>query len=232
MMGFREIPVGPPQTEHELMVRARALAGHTLGELAAVAGIEVPGSQRRAKGWVGQLLEICLGAKAGNRSVPDFEELGVELKTLPVDRTGKPRETTYLCTVDLTEVEGLEWETSRARQKLARVLFVPVLAEPEIALGARFVGMPVLWSPNAAQERALRADWMGHMDVIGRGLVDTITARDGQFLQIRPKAAHSGKLTWSEDDRGEAIMTLPRGFYLRAGFTAEILRNHFGGVVA
>src|SRR5690554_4691779 len=137
MMGFREIPVGPPQTEHELMIRARALAGHTLGELAAIAGVEVPASQRRAKGWVGQLIEVCLGAEAGNRSVPDFEELGIELKTLPVDRTGKPRETTYLCTVDLSEVDELRWETSRARHKLARVLFVPVLAEPDIALGAR-----------------------------------------------------------------------------------------------
>lgn len=211
------------------MERANALAGHTFGELAAVAGLEVPGSLRRAKGWVGQLLEICLGAAAGNRSVPDFERLGIELKTLPVDRTGRPRETTYVCTVDLTEVDELDWETSRARQKLARVLFVPVLAEPEIPLAARMVGTPILWSPNPQQERALRQDWMQHMDVIARGLVDTITARDGQYLQIRPKAAHSGKLTWSADERGEAILTLPRGFYLRAGFTAEIMRAHFGG---
>src|SRR5690606_40708648 len=41
-------------------------------------------------------------------------------------------------------------------------------------------------------------------------LVDTITARDGRFFQIRPKAAHSGKLTWSADERGDAILTLPR----------------------
>ncbi|MBA2660720.1 MAG: DNA mismatch repair endonuclease MutH [Bradymonadaceae bacterium] len=210
------------------MERANALAGHTLGELACALGLAVPASLRRHKGWVGQLIETCLGAMATNRPVPDFENLGIELKTLPVDRFGQPRETTYLCTVDLSEVEELQWESSRARKKLARVLFIPILAEPDIDLGARMVGSPILWSPNDAQEQALRRDWQEHMDLIAQGLVETITARDGRYLQIRPKAANAHVMTWGVDDRGDAVMTTPRGFYLRTSFTGELLRAHFG----
>ncbi len=42
--------------------------------------------------------------------------------------------------------------------------------------------------------------------------------------QVTP--ASDGRLTISEPD-GRAIETLPRGFYLRATFTAGLLRRHF-----
>src|SRR5688500_18797590 len=87
-----------PATESELMARARALSGMSLAELARQFGIAVPEAQLRAKGWVGQLLERALGATAGSRAKPDFEALGIELKTLPVDGRGQPKESTFVCT--------------------------------------------------------------------------------------------------------------------------------------
>ena len=211
------------------MGRASAIAGRTLAELAGRFEAAVPPDLRRHKGWVGELVERCLGASAGNRSVPDFVGLGVELKTLPVDRYGKPRETTYVCTVPLTEVEALRWADSGVLRKMTRVLWVPVLAEPDVPLAERMVGQAVLWSPSPAEEAALRQDWMSHIDTIRRGYVDQITAHDGQVLQIRPKAADASQRTWSVDPHGESILTLPRGFYLRTAFTEWILRQNFGG---
>jgi DNA mismatch repair protein MutH len=215
-------PALHPASEVELLARARGLSGHTLGELAARAGVRAPLDARRAKGATGALVERLLGASAGNASVPDFPALGIELKTIPLTPTGKPRESTFVCTVALREIGQSEWEQSGVQRKLARVLWVPVQADPAIAWSERRVGSARLWSPNADEEAALRADWEELASVIGGGDVERLTARVGRCLQVRPKAANSRVLGRAVDEDGVPMRTLPRGFYLRASFTARI----------
>lgn len=217
----------PPETEDELVARAGALGGRTLGSVAADLKVEVPPDLRHAKGWVGQLVEQALGAYAGSRDQPDFVHLGIELKTLPVDGRGRPVETTFVCTIPLSEVGEVPWERSRVRRKLQRVLWVPVEGVREIPVADRRIGAALLWSPDAEQEAALRFDWEELAGIIGRGDVESITAHLGRHLQVRPKAAHSHVRRRSIDAEGELIETLPRGFYLRTSFTAAILRQHF-----
>jgi DNA mismatch repair protein MutH len=217
----------PPRTEAELLERAGRIAGCTLAELADVHDLEVPPDFRHAKGWVGRLIELCLGASAGNKPAPDFERLGVELKTIPIGADGLPRETTYVCRVPLADIEELSWETSRVYKKLRRVLWVPVAAVPDIPIGQRPVGQALLWSPEGEAGQALRDDWAAHTETIRLGFIDDLNASDGRFLQIRPKAAHSGKLTWAPGRDGGSILTLPRGYYLRREFTSQILEENY-----
>ncbi|MEG7688999.1 MutH/Sau3AI family endonuclease, partial [Listeria monocytogenes] len=75
----------PPENERQLFERAQALAGASFGELAARAQLPIPKDLKRDKGWVGMLLELYLGAMAGSKPEQDFPELGIELKTIPVD---------------------------------------------------------------------------------------------------------------------------------------------------
>ena len=218
--------VPPPQSEQELLQRARNLAGLSLQQIADQLGREVPHDLRHHKGWVGQLLEAALGATAASAAVPDFEAIGVELKSLPVDARGLPRESTYVCTVPL-EAVGEQWENCWLRRKLARVLWLPIEAERSIALPQRRVGTALLWSPDTEEELLLRRDWEELMDQVLLGGLEQISARHGEVLQIRPKAADSRALRHAVGSDGERILTNPRGFYLRAGFTAAILRRHF-----
>ena len=51
------------------------------------------------------------------------------------------------------------------------------------------------WAPNKEEERLLRTDWEEHMDRIALGQVESITARQGDVAQIRPKAADGSVLT-------------------------------------
>jgi DNA mismatch repair protein MutH len=101
------------------------------------------------------------------------------------------------------------------RHKLQRVLWIPVEGSRTIPLAERRVGAPLLWSPNEEEERQLRMDWEELMDLIVLGQVERITARHGEVLQLRPKAANSKALTEAIGARGEPILTLPRGFYLK-----------------
>jgi len=217
----------PPGDEVELLARATALAGYTLGELAAHAGLVLPENLKRDKGWIGVLLERYLGASAGSKPEQDFAAIGVELKTIPVDSAGRPLETTFVCVAPLTGNSGVTWETSHVRYKLARVLWIPVEGSREIPLADRRIGTPLLWSPDAKEELRLRRDWEELMDLIVLGQVEKITARHGEVLQLRPKAANSRALTAAIGEFGQPIMTLPRGFYLKKTFTGPLLARHF-----
>ena len=207
------------------MEAASRLAGRTLGQVARERGVEVPNNQKRAKGWIGRLMELSLGATASSLPKPDFEYIGVELKTLPVNRKGRPKESTYICTVPLTGICGLEWGQSTVKQKLDRVLWVPVEADSALAVQSRRIGNPFLWSPDREQASALRTDWEEFMELITLGELDLINSRHGKVLQIRPKAANAGARCRIPTASGETGFTLPRGFYLRTGFTREILKS-------
>lgn len=219
--------VPPPQDEEELLARASALAGYTLGELAQQISLPVPRDLKRDKGWVGMLLERYLGASAGSKPEQDFASIGVELKTIPVDASGRPLETTFVCVAPLTGNSGVTWQNSHVRHKLTRVLWIPVEGDRAIPLAQRHVGAPLLWSPDASEEQRLQRDWEELMDMIVLGQVEQITARHGEVLQIRPKAANSKALTEGIGRDGQPIMTLPRGFYLKKTFTAPLLARHF-----
>ena len=216
-----------PQSEAELVARARALSGRRVGELASELGLPCPPDLRRAKGFVGGLVERALGADAGPRALPDFSLLGVELKTLPGDARGRPVESTFVCTIPLTEVANLEWEASPVWRKLRRVLWVVVEGQRSLPPAQRRIGEPLLWSPSPAQERALRFDWEELAGLIGRGDVERITGHLGNCLQVRPKAATSRSRRRGTDRDGAFFDAMPKGFYLRATFTATLLAEHF-----
>ncbi len=212
-----------PETEAELLARAHAIGGRTVIELAAMLEVPLPPSPKRAKGFVGLLVERALGGEAGSRGVPDFEHLGVELKTLPVDARGRVRESTFVCTAPLAGADASEWESSRVREKLARVLWVVMEADPRIPPGRRRVGAAFLWSPDASDEALLRADFHDLVGPVGAGDVETIDARRGKVLQLRPKAANAAVRARAFDAEGAPVLAPPRGFYLRARFTQAIL---------
>ncbi len=213
----------PPRDESELLERAEACAGLCLDELAERSGSTVPRDLRGHKGWVGNLVEVILGATAGSRDVPDFEQIGVELKTLPINARGVPAESTFVCTIPLLEVADTEYEGSRVYRKLRRVLWLPIEGERSIPVGRRRVGVPRLWTPDPEEDAALRFDWDTLAGWIGRGDVERITGHMGHVLQVRPKARDSQARRWGLDEDGVRVLRLPRGFYLRASFTKRIL---------
>ncbi|MET0285271.1 MAG: DNA mismatch repair protein MutH [Polyangiales bacterium] len=213
--------IAPPASLEELAARVRALEGLSLAELAARHDVSASGPMLRRKGSSGQLVERALGANAGSRALPDFVELGVELKTIPVQPDGKPRESTFVCSFAVADADRADWTTSAVRKKLAHVLFVPLVIErPQVTLGRA-----VFWRPTEEQESILRADFDDLIGMIALGRVDALTAHHGHWLQVRPKAAHGAVRTRAYGPDGEAIATIPKGFYLRARVTGALLRD-------
>ncbi len=206
--------ITPPSSTTELLERAWALSGLSIDEI--VTRYHVPDHYRH-KGWVGQVLEYVLGATAGSSPEPDFVELGIELKTLPINQTGQPQESTFVCAI--SKIPDAQWQGSCVQRKLNKVLWIPCHQHQ--------IGAPLLWSPSLEQENLLRADWEELTEIIMLGKAEQLTAEQGQVLQVRPKAAHSRILRSDINNNGEATFIVPRGFYLRAHFTAQIIAENY-----
>lgn len=219
--------VSPPTSEEELLNRARQLAGLTLADLANKFNQAIPKDTRHAKGWIGQLVETTLGATASSLAEPDFQLIGIELKTLPLTSSGKPKESTYVCTVPLNNLSEQNWETSWIKRKLQRVLWLPLEADKNIPLASRHIGNAILWSPGEEESSQLQQDWEELMELVCLGKLEQITSHMGRYLQIRPKGANAKSLTTTLDEEGNTIQTLPRGFYLRPEFTQHIIQNNY-----
>lgn len=228
-----------PESEQDLLARAASIAGRTIRELCLDRGEVCPADQRRHKGFVGSLIERVLCATAGASAAgPDFDQLGIELKTIPMSRDRAatqsaalpwvPRESTFVCVANFGAMCELPWEESPVRRKLARVLWLPVESEAGVALADRRIGRAILWSPSLVQDALLAADWDELAARIASGEVESITAHVGRWLQLRPKAAHAGVLGRAHDEHGALLRARPRAFYLRRESTAEIMRCALG----
>ncbi|NJK89005.1 MAG: cyclic nucleotide-binding domain-containing protein [Myxococcales bacterium] len=206
---------GPPSSEAELIERARWLARYTIGELADELGERVPFDQSKAKGWVGQLVESALAATGSNRAVPDFERLGIEMKTVPVQPNGRPRESTFLTTASYEELLHGAWQTSRARHKTRRILWVPIESDPFVPLASRRIGVAVAWSPSMDDDLAFTEDW-AEFQQVARESLGSLDARLGKVFQLRPKARDASVSTRARTADGTWVDGRPLGFYLRS----------------
>lgn len=219
------IAIHAPATEQELLDRAELLAGKTIARVAAELDLSAPPDQKRNKGWTGQLAELYLGATASTLAEPDFQQIGVELKTIPMNKQGNPAESTYVCTVALSDTTGASWDTCVVKKKLSRVLWLPVESEKSIPYTQRRFGTALLWSPDAGQEAVLKNDWEEIMELVCTGGLDKVSSLQGSYLQIRPKATNAVSLGKSWSAEGLPAYTLPRGFYLRSIFTRTLFQR-------
>jgi DNA mismatch repair protein MutH len=218
--------VTPPRSQAELLERTRQLEGMTVGDLLRQTGRRSASTDPvRTKGTAGAVLELALGATGGSSRVHDFPDLAIELKTIPVTEEGAPLESTYVCTLSLADADEQEWDTSWVRAKLARVLFVPLVGAAGTPWPERRVARSLLWTPTPAQEEVLRGDFDDAVGLIGVGRIEELTAHQGRWLQVRPKARDGSVRTTALGADGEMIATVPRGFYLRARFTGALLAD-------
>lgn len=187
----------------------------------------MPPETTHAKGWIGQVIEDALGAAAGSRPVPDFEALGIELKTVPIDRRGRPREATYVTTLPLRELESRPYRQSTLHGKLSDVLFVPVEASPELPIAVRKVGTSFRWRPRLEDHQQLEADWTAYAKRVQEGRVESIGPELGRFLQVRPKGANSEDTMLAKGPDGFEIRTMRRGLYLRPDFVYALFSRYF-----
>lgn len=208
--------------EQNLLNKCSNIEGLSFAQIAQSLNTMPSHTALMRKGWVGQALERLLGLKNNTLPGPDFKNLGIELKTLPLNQAHKPVESTFITGISLLNIHQETWQTSRCWSKLKKILWIPIEGDNNIPFLSRRVGKAILWSPSAKDTAVLQKDWTELTSYILLGRLDEIDAKFGEYLQIRPKAATGRSLTYAYDKHGQKNLTLPRGFYLRSSFTAKM----------
>jgi len=211
------------ESEEQLLLRCQNIEGLSIGQLAHKLKIRIPINPLQRKGFIGSAVELALGTTAKNKASPDFCSLGIELKTLPINHLGKPAESTFVTSIPLLTIQQETWESSQCFSKLKRVLWLTVEGDKSIEFSHRRIGKAILWSPSIIDEEILKKDWTEFVLMISTGKLAEISASLGEYLQIRPKAANGKSLCYGYDETGSKVLTMPRGFYLRASFTGKLL---------
>ena len=73
-------------------------------------------------------------------------------RTNAASKAGKPRESTFVCTISLADADRAEWSSSWVRRKLSCVLWIPIVLPTRTAAERAWIGAPVLWRPTLEQE--------------------------------------------------------------------------------
>ncbi|MGN0902649.1 MAG: DNA mismatch repair protein MutH [Succinivibrio sp.] len=218
--------VKSPESFEELIENLNLITGKSVTELASMANAAVPISPLHGKGFTGELIESLLGASANNLPIPDFPNLGLELKTLPVDNDLVPLESTFFCHAPLTNIRKLTFENSALFHKVQRILFVLINANREDDFSKRFIKGYFFYAPDHNEMATIKNDFDELYEMIRVGNVDKINARFGKIMQLRPKAANGKALTDCVGPDGSMIKTRPRGFYMRRSFTKELVERY------
>ncbi|PPI87774.1 DNA mismatch repair endonuclease MutH [Candidatus Pantoea edessiphila] len=213
-----------PKNIITLLARAHALAGFTIENLAYNAGLLVPDNLKNNKGWIGKLIELYLGANSKNKAQQDFINLGIELKTIPIDSFGHPIQNTFICTASINNI-AVNWEDSNIYNKLSNILWIPIEGTVSIPLKIRKIGKPLLWSPNIKEKIMLRKDWEEIIDMIVFGKMRYVTTYQGTLLQIKTKN-NNKMLIKNIDSKIRNILSTTRSFYLKRSFTKIIMSSH------
>ena len=219
--------VSPPKNFEELISYLDAICGKNLFELSQRVGLSLPASTRQGKGFAGELIELCTGASAGNASIPDFPNLWLELKTIPVDEKLIPLESTFISYAPLTNIRCLSFEKSSLYSKISRVLFVIVLAPRNLKIAERKILGYFFWQPSEEELKNIKDDFNELMEMVKTGNIERVTAKIGTVIQMRPKCANGKQTTDCIGPDGIFIKTRPRGFYMRRCFTQKLLERYW-----
>lgn len=207
--------------EEDIVRFGRALKGTAVGHITgALLGALTPA---QGKGEVGLAIERYFGIPPNSRSEADFPGAGVELKIVPMARSGGrlvAKERTSLTMINYMNIVTETWATAHVRTKL-KILFVFVEHLPGRPKNEFPIRQVLLWEPSLRQTALLRSDWERVRGMVEKGLAHELRESDGRIMGPATKAADS------RARRPQPVTTFspnakPRAFALRPSFTKAL----------
>ena len=139
--------------------KANLLPGQLLGEISTTPFRVATGATTRAE--AGLAIEAFFGIPPNARREADFVGAGVELKSLPLKRTGRGltvKERTVISMIDFNVLVEEIWDTAKVRDKL-HILFVFFEHLPGRPKDQFPIHHVHLWSPDERTNAFLQDDW-------------------------------------------------------------------------
>jgi DNA mismatch repair protein MutH len=209
-------------TEAEILARARLLEGHVIGD---IVGARFTASEaRRGKGEVGAAIEHFFGIPSNPRQEADFSGAGIELKVVPLRRSGQSlrvKERTFITRIDYSNLVLETWDSAKVRKKL-KILFVFFEHLPDQPKSVFAIRGILNWEPDEGTKSLIRADWERVVAKVRQGLAHLLSESDGRILGPCTKGVDSHSVC--PQPFGE-IQAKCRAFAFKPPFTLDLYQR-------
>lgn len=189
------------------------IIGKDLIELAEEYGVTLFKEGKKNKGWVGHVVEHCLGLPINSLQQPDFGDW--ELKTVSMKKlkTGLivPKETMAITMINAEHVINTDFEQSHLKSKLDKILIISRMwyatTEPKSELLKAF-----MFNIEADEElyEEIKADYEETRECLRTKGFNCLTGKMGKWIQPRTKGQGNGA-------------PITRAFYARTSFLKKIM---------
>lgn len=185
-------------------------------------------NKKMKKGASGLIVETLLGIKNNNRSAPDLEEIGVEVKVLPLqinkNKDVKAKEPTQIKMINYCEVAKETWENATIRVKINITFWIVYLAKIDGNALHQDDYVILDWyldHPNIETNAIFKIDWEAIRDMIIQGDADSLSCSMGTYIEPKTKGKNNKDLTNAPDGKGGLIEVRRRAFYYKKKYTNE-----------
>lgn len=207
---------------------SHSLIGKSLAE---ASNVEPDKLRAKGKGGLGVLVEWAyFDLQSSNKPEPDFERVGLELKTTPLKkyvRDKKPRckENLKLTTLNPFEVDVESWATSRVVSKCGLMLILTYMHEdgkpPEALRFTEVQKVINLLDKEQVDSTQFRLDFEKIQRFIREGRAHELSCGDTSYLIANTSGAGKGKGLRKQPYSAELMK--PRSFMIRKDYLDVIL---------
>lgn len=197
--------------------------------------IEIAKYKGRRKGHFGDLVEKYLfGIENNNDAAPDFQKVGVELKTTPLKKHNKKKyvakERLVFSMINYMNIVNEEWETSSFLKKNKLLLLMFYLYEQNVDLTEykfkHIYLLDLLSHISEADITQIKHDWNTIVNKIKSGEAHLLSEGDTAYLGAATKAS---KATDRRPQANSDIPAKPRAFSLKPTYLNFIIQKQLQG---
>lgn len=183
------------------------------------------------KGIVGEYLEALIGNAPNSNPNPDVDYLGIELKALPIRKSGPhllPKERSKIKSINYNDIIIEEWNSAPVRQKLREILFLVYEHPKELSFRdwKEFKFRRTLrFQLNDDNEPIIQSDWERIREKVRNEMAHKISEGDSKILGASTSGA--GKMTLY----GNFKEAKQRSFCLKHNYLKYFYASKVNGVV-
>jgi len=184
------------------------------------------------KGIIGNIIEESyFKIKQNSSPEPDFSKIGVELKIIPLIQQKKRvaiKERTKVCSINYMTLVDEHWESSHAKKKLQKVLFVYYLYDKENITNSQVKKVELWELEKDSSSMIIQDDWERTRQQVIDGMAHELSEK--YFKILSP--ARSGSGGFDKDGKQKDLVVQPnkkyekkalkRAFTLKQSFTNQL----------
>lgn len=218
-----------PYDVDSIVEYASLLKGRTLREMIDVDELDDP--HRRRGSFGNAVEEYYFRYDINSDSRPDFDEVGLELKTTPVKRNAKgelvAKERLVLTMIDYMDVVDEDFEHSHLLEKASDILLITYLYEPDVSPLDYVIEAVVRWGIPEEDLPQIKRDWETVVDKVRAGHAEDISGSDTLYLEACTKAAN-GSVRRAQPYSD--VPAKPRAWALKASYMTAVQRRVMDGM--